>query len=138
MHINSVVDSRKIRVGSNLMVLPLDFHFVLDVERKVLSIWNGERNVCEFPILQMVDRVSRQRGKTVISSKVVGAGVDKIEVGTAAYISATKAFWLARPVLKVMGWDGSGEPPNGAVLIKASDMEELFLLARAGNSVEIR
>lgn len=138
MHINSVVDPSKIRVGANLIVLPLDFNFVLEVERKVLSIWNGERNLCEFPILQSVDRVSRQRGKTVISSKVAGSEAEKLEVGTSRYWSATKAVWLTRPVLKIMGWDGSGEPPDGAVLIKAADMEELFLLMRPGNSVEIR
>jgi hypothetical protein len=138
LHINSVMDPIKTRVGQNLVVLPLDFHFVLEVERKVVSIWSGESHVCEFPVLQLVERVSRQGGKTVISSKVVGSVEERLAVGSSAYRSSTKAVWLAKPVLKIMGWDGSGEPQDGAVLIGAADMEELFLLMRPGNEVDIR
>ena len=138
LHINSVLDPIKTRVGQNLVVLPLDFHFVLDVKRKVISIWSGERHVCEFPVLQLVERVSRQGGKTVISSKVAGSVEERLAVGSSGYRASTKAVWLAKPVLKIMGWDGSGEPQDGAVLIAAADMEELFLLMRPGNEVEIR
>jgi len=138
LHINSLMDPIKTRVGQNLVVLPLDFHFVLEVEQKVISIWSGERHVCEFPVLQLVERVSRQGGKTVISSKVAGSVEERLTVGSSEYRSSTKAVWLAKPVLKIMGWDGSGEPQDGAVLIGAADMEELFLLMRPGNEVEIR
>ena len=136
--INSVMDPAKIRVGQNLVVLPQDFRFVLEVERKVISIWSSERHVCEFPVLQLVDRISKHGGKTVISSKVAGSEGDRHVVGSSRYRAATKAVWLAKPVVKIMGADGSGEPQDGAVLVRAADMEELFLLMRPGNEVEIR
>ena len=138
LHLNSIVDPTKIRVGQNLVVLPLDFHFVLEVDRKVISMWSGERRVCVFPVLQWVDRVTRQGGRTEISSKVAGSLEARLAVGASAYRAATKAIWLAKPVLKIMGWDGSGMPQDGAVLVGAADMEELFLLMRPGNEVEIR
>ena len=138
LQINSLMDPAKIRVGQNLVVLPQDFRFVLEVERKVISIWSSERHVCEFPVLQLVDRISKHGGKTVISSKVAGSEGDRHVVGSSRYRAATKAVWLAKPVVKIMGADGSGEPQDGAVLVRAADMEELFLLMRPGNEVEIR
>lgn len=138
LQINSVMDPAKIRVGQNLVVLPQDFRFVLEVERKVISIWSSERHVCEFPVLQLVDRISKHGGKTVISSKVAGSEGYRHVVGSSRYRAATKAVWLTKPVVKIMGADESGEPQDGAVLVRAADMEELFLLMRPGNEVEIR
>ncbi|MBU6169946.1 MAG: hypothetical protein KGQ87_00455 [Verrucomicrobia bacterium] len=138
LSLNPSVDLRRSKEGERLLVLPLDFHFVLEIERKVISAWNGGRFVCEFAVLQLVDRMARQRGGYFIESKVAGSSDLKPRVGTAEYRSATKAIWLARPTLKIQGWDGEGDPPEGAVLLASADMEELFLLTRPGNKMEIR
>ena len=115
-----------------------DFHFVLEIEKKAISVWNGGRYVCEFAVLQLVDRMARQRGRYSIGSKVAGLPDYKPHVGSPEYRSATKAIWLARPTIKIQGWDGVGDPPEGAVLVASADMEELFLLTRPGNEMEIR
>jgi hypothetical protein len=138
LYLNPSMDLRRHKEGEKLLVLPLDFHFILEIERKVISVWNGGRYVCEFAVLQLVDRMARQRGGYSIGSKVAGFPDDKPHVGTAEYRSATKAIWLARPTLKIQGWDGEGDPPEGAVLLASDDMEELFLLTRTGNEMEIR
>ena len=138
LYLNPSMDLRRSKEGERLLVLPLDFHFVLEIERKAISVWNGGRYVCEFAVLQLVDRLARQRGGYFIESKVAGSSDLKPRVGTAEYRSATKAIWLARPVLKIQGWDGEGDPPEGAVLLASADMEELFLLTRPGNEMEIR
>ena len=138
LYLNPSMDLRRSKEGERLLVLPLDFHFVLEIERKAISVWNGGRFVCEFAVLQLVDRLARQRGGYFIESKVAGSSDLKPRVGTAEYRSATKAIWLARPALKIQGWDGEGDPPEGAVLLASADMEELFLLTRPGNEMEIR
>ena len=138
LYLNPSMDLRRSKEGERLLVLPLDFHFVLEIERKAISVWNGGRFVCEFAVLQLVDRMARQRGGYFIESKAAGSSDLKPRVGTAEYRSATKAIWLARPALKIQGWDGEGDPPEGAVLLASADMEELFLLTRPGNEMEIR
>jgi hypothetical protein len=45
---------------------------------------------------------------------------------------------LDKPVLQIRGWDGGGEKPAGGILLRPEDMEEIALLTRAGNEVEIR
>ncbi|MEY5012960.1 MAG: hypothetical protein RLY69_675 [Verrucomicrobiota bacterium] len=138
LYLNPLIDLRRTKEGQRLLMLPLDFHFVLETDRKVLSVWDGGKYLCEFAVLQLVDGISRRRGGYVIGSKVADYGGQKPRIGTAAYSSATKAIWLARPALKIQGWDGAGDPPEGAVLLGTVDMEELFLLSRPGNEVEIR
>jgi hypothetical protein len=138
LHLNPSIDLRRAKEGQRLLVLPLDFHFVLEIDRKVVSVWNGGRYVCEFPVLQLVEGMARRRGGYVIGSKVVDSTSQRPRVGTTEYRSATKAIWLARPALKIQGWDGGGDPPEGAILLASADMEEIFLLSRPGNEVEIR
>ncbi len=138
LQLNPSLDLRRAKEGERLLMLPLDFHFVLETDRKAISVWDGGRYLCEFAVLQLVDRMARQRGGYVIQSKVAGPPEQKLRVGTAAYRQSPKAVWLARPALKIQGWDGEGVPPEGAVLLASADMEEFFLLCRPGNEVEIR
>jgi hypothetical protein len=140
LYLNPTMDLRRNRnkEGERLLVQPLDFHFVLEIERKVISAWNSGRYVCEFAVLQLVDRVARQRGGYFVDSKVAGSSDQRPSIGTAEYRMAAKAIWLARPAFKIQGWDGVGDPPEGAVLLGIADMEELFLLTRPGNEMEIR
>jgi len=138
LYLNPFANLQSGKEGDRLLVLPLDFHFVLEIERKVISVWNGSSYLCEFKLLQLVDRMLRQRGKYVVESKAAGGYGDAPAVGTSGYRMAPKAIWLAQPTLKIQGWDGEGDPPEGAVLLADADMEELFLLTRPGNQVEIR
>lgn len=137
MHLNSMMELRSIQPGDELVVMPLDFRLLIEVRRKVVSLWDGARFIREYPILHLAS-VSSASQKTTISSKSAELDGHRVQPQSKDYRAADKAVQIAKPAVQMRGWDGIGEKPAGAILMSPQDMEEISLLTRVGNEVDIR
>lgn len=138
LQLNMLMDTDRPKVDSNLVILPMDFQLTLEVQRKVISLWSGNRYFCEFPVIKFIDRMPQFRGASHIESRLVANDSLKPGLSSQNLKQATKVIWLASPTLKIQGWDGMDSPPEGVILLDNADMEDLFLLTRVGNEVVIR
>jgi hypothetical protein len=137
MHLNSMMELRNIQPGDELVVMPLEFRLLIEPRRKSLSLWEGGRFIREYPVLEC-GGVPATPQRTSISS--VGAEFDGRRVKTHGreYRAAGKIIQIAKPPVQIRGWNGTGEKPAGCILLRPQDIEEIALLTRAGNEVEIR
>lgn len=138
MQLNSMMELRALQPGDELVVMPLDFRLLVETRRRAVSLWNGGRFIREFPALSVPGPAPAKPLRTTIASRTAEYGERRVTPQSPEYRAAAKTIALAKQSLRIRGWDGSGERPPGAVLLAPPDMEELFLLTRGGNVVEIR
>lgn len=140
MHLNGLQGMDRLHPGDELVVMPLNFDLKLDVERKRLSLWKAGNFVKTYRILDTrVPRGLSRVTRTQVRNKT-GVHEGKAYPTTSDfYRGASKVLTLAVRGLQIRGVPGEDEddPGNGFFLAEA-DMEELVLLLRAGNAVEIR
>jgi hypothetical protein len=138
MHLNSMMELRRIQPGDELVVMPLEFRLMVEPRRKALSLWDGGRFIREYSILRMSATLARPQFKTTISSKFAEFEGHRVQVQSKEYRAADKRIQLAKPAIQIRSWDGSDTPPSDGLLLRLQDMEELNLLTRVGNDVEFR
>lgn len=137
MHLNSMMQLRNIQPGDELVVMPLDFRLLIEPRRKTLSIWAGGRFICEYLVLDMGSLTSSVK-RTTISSKMAELDGKRVQAQSKDYRAANKIIQIAKPALQIRAWDGDEEKPANGILLRPQDMEEISLLTRVGNEVEIR
>lgn len=145
MHLNGLMDLKGLRPGEELIVMPLELRVLIEPGRKTLSLWDGGRFVKEYPLISM-DMGSHKGGmRTKISSKAGIAGDKRVSPGMKNYRDSTKIFTLEKSTLQIRSVDPSVTKEEGADLslgpgfhLSVEDAEELSLLLRPGNEVEIR
>jgi len=138
MHLNGMLELKGIQPGEELVVMPLDFSLLIEPQRKALSVWSGGRFICEYPVLHISSTPKLKSGKTKITSKLAELDGRQVPVQSKDYRAANKTLQIAPQGLQIRAADeGDKLAPHGIVL-RPQDMEELSLLTRAGNEVEIR
>jgi hypothetical protein len=137
MHLNSMMELPKIQPGDELIVMPLEFRILIEPRRKSVSLWSGGRFIREYPVLHFDASAAKPR-RAVISSKAAELDGRRVPSHSKDYRAAQKVILIDKPVLQIRGWDGGGEKPAGGILLRPEDMEEIALLTRVGNEVEIR
>lgn len=138
MHLNGMMELKNIQPGEELVVMPLDFRLLLDPQRKTLSLWDGPRFLREYPVIHLATVGKLSPGKTKISSKSAELDGRQIAPQSKDYRGAAKVIQVAKPAFQIRGAAESDDaPPNGVVLL-SQDMEEISLLTRVGNDIEIR
>jgi hypothetical protein len=138
MHLNGMTELKGIQPGDEFIVMPLEFRLRIEPLRKVISIWSGEKFICEYPILHLGVTGKLTAGRTTIGSKSAEAAGRRISPQTKEYRAADKMIQVVKPALQIRS---STEKPDGAtrgILLRPEDMEEINLLIRVGNEVEIR
>lgn len=50
LYINGMSELKSLRPGEELIVMPLPYRLLIDPPRKTLSLWDGGRFICEYPI----------------------------------------------------------------------------------------
>jgi hypothetical protein len=137
MHLNSMMELPKIQPGHELVVMPLEYRLLVEPKRQTLSLWQDGRFVHEYPALHISDRASTPR-RAVITSKFAEFDGRRVLPESRQYRAADKIIAIDKPALQIRGWDGKGEKPTAGILLRPADMEEIALLTRTGNEVEIR
>ncbi|MES2474570.1 MAG: LysM domain-containing protein [Verrucomicrobiota bacterium] len=138
MHLNNMMELGNLRPGDELVVMPLDFRILIEPERKLISIWDEGRFIRDYPILHLGVTGKLAAGKSTVGSKIARLDGKRIQPQAKAYRAAEKVIQLTKPALAISGApEDSKEFPHGIVL-RPEDMEEVSLLIRVGNEVEIR
>ncbi len=138
LHLNGMMELKNIQPGEELVVMPLEFRLLIEPQRKALSVWDGPRFIREYPILHLGGFAKLAPGKTTISSKTAELNSHSVPPQSKDYRAAEKVIQLAKPSLQIRGApESSSDFPNGIALLP-QDMEEVSLLTRVGNEVEIR
>lgn len=137
MHLNSMMELRGIQPGNELIVMPLEFRLLIEPRRKSLSLWDGGRFIREYPVLSMAALPATPQRST-ISSKIAELNDRRVQPQSKEYRAANKVIQIQKPAIRIRSWDGTGEQPVGGILLRPQDMEEISLLTRVGNDVEIR
>jgi hypothetical protein len=137
MHLNSMMELPRIQPGDKLVVMPLDFRLLVEPRRKSLSLWQGGRFIRDYTALH-IDPSANTAIQTTIHSKTAAINGRRVLPQSREYRAAEKSITLGEPPLRIRGWDGHTGKPAGAILLHPQDMEEITLLTRTGNEVEIR
>lgn len=138
MHLNSMMELKNIQPGEELIVMPLQFHLLIEPQRKALSIWEGARFIREYPILDLGVSGKLTPGKTKISSKSADLNGRQVPPQSKDYRGAGKIIQIEKPALQIRSAAAVGESHPSGISLLSQDMEEVSLLTRVGNEVEIR
>jgi hypothetical protein len=137
MHLNGMMELKNLQPGDDLLLLPLNFRLLIEPQRKAVSLWDGARFICEYPILRINGSVANS-GKTVIASRRSTIGDRNVAPTAKDYRATSKSIQLKTPPLQIFPFDEHDDTPPSGIFLSEADIEELFLLTRTGNEVEIR
>lgn len=137
MHLNGMMELKNLQPGDDLQILPLHFRLLIEPQRNALSLWDGPRFICEYPVLSM-GATAPKSGKTVIDSRRSTIDGRVVQSTARDYRATAKSLQLKNPPLQILPYDENDKSPSPGLFISEADIEELFLLTRNGNEVEIR
>ena len=148
MFLNGLLDLRALHTGDELIVMPLDFKLVIDLGHKRVELFHRDQEKKEhvfakdYPIQRLdIGRMPTRTLQSRISRKQGELNGRAIQPTSPSYrhsikilgFNAGNTFLQLRPIPE----EGSDEPGRGIFLLP-SDMEELTMLIRIGNEVEIK
>lgn len=139
VYLNDLKRTDRLFPGDTFQLMKLQFRFVIDVSQNVLSLWSGSRRVKSYSILSNnlpKSKTPRKAQVEAIDSFFEGKRVNAFEEG---FRNADKVIILRDPYVAMRTYKASTSNKEGSGIYLASeDIEELALLMRKGNSVEIR
>ena len=148
MFLNGLLDMRALHTGDELIVMPLDFKLVVDLKRGRVELFHRDQEkkehvfVKDYPIRKLdVGKLPSRIIQTKVARKQGELNGRAFQPTHPSYRLATKVlgfnvgntFLQLRPVPEA----DSGDQGRGIFLL-ASDMEELSMLIRIGNEVEVK
>lgn len=133
MHFNAMLEMRPLQPGDELKMMPLDLRVVIEPKREALTLWNGGTFLKEYRILKSISLPT-----TAVTLKIANKGgilqQRNVAPGMKGYRESQKTITLDRK-LQILPAGDSAVP---GCQIDPADTEELALLLRVGNEVEIR
>lgn len=146
MYLNDMMELGVIHPGDELVVMGLHFTVLIDVPHKRIQLFRQDdekkQNVFVKEYLVQSMSLPALRGDKISTKISLKRGERKGMVyspTTHGYRSAEKVLMLARPSLQIRQVPAAdSEDPGRGFFLKESDMEELALLMRIGNEVEIK
>ena len=148
MFLNGLLEMSPLHVGDELVVMSLNFKLVVDLAKRRIELFRPDEEkkehifVKDYPIMKL--DLASLRGKSIhskISRKQGEINGEVVRPALSGYRHATKVlgfkagrhFIQMRPVL-----ERDEEDPERGIFLMNSDMEELSMLIRIGNEVEIK
>jgi hypothetical protein len=147
MHLNGLMDLKGLQPNEELIVMPLNLRVLIEPARKALSLWKGEQFIKEYPLVSAELGTHKGGLVTKISSKSGVAGDRRVTPGMKEYRESEKVFALEKSHLQIRSASPEGKHEEGenpaagpgpGFRLSVEDTEELALLLRPGNEVEIR
>lgn len=148
MFLNGLTGFDDLHTGDELVVMPLDFKLVIDLRKGRVELFH--RDVIkkehvfarEYPIVKVnLDRIRGGVHQLSISRKNGEKSGSNFPPTHSEYRHARKVLGmkLGKSVLQLRPSLEDGEPnEERGIFLKAPDMEELAMLIRVGNEVELR
>jgi hypothetical protein len=165
LYINGMQELKNLLPGEELIVMPLEYRLLIDPARKTLSLWDEGRFICEYPIQHLAagGRLANQSvaiqtksgqldgrakpkpkpppkpGAPVAKAKPPGApsGTTGAKAEAPPAPAVEKSIQLTKVSLRISSYSKESEGSRG-IFLRPADFEELYLLTRVGNVVEIR
>lgn len=148
MFLNGLLEMSRLHVGDELVVMSLNFKLVVDLAKRRIELFRPDEEkkehifVKDYPIMKL--DLASLRGKSIhskISRKQGEINGEVVRPALSGYRHATKVlgfkagrhFIQMRPVP-----ERDEEDPGRGIFLMNSDMEELSMLIRIGNEVEIK
>ena len=148
MFLNGLLEMSPLHVGDELVVMSLNFKLVVDLAKRRIELFRPDEEkkehifVKDYPIMKL--DLASLRGKSIhskISRKQGEVNGEVVRPALSGYRHATKVlgfkagrhFIQMRPVP-----ERDEEDPGRGIFLMNSDMEELSMLIRIGNEVEIK
>lgn len=136
MHFNGYLELRPLQPGDELVVMPLNLRVTIEPKREALTLWNGGTFLKEYRIAKSIS-VPLTATTMKIENKGGILGDKKVAPGMKDYRASRKTITLGRG-LQIVPTEEGGEAAVHGCHLDPADTEELALLLRVGNEVEIR
>ncbi|MBN8456781.1 MAG: LysM peptidoglycan-binding domain-containing protein [Verrucomicrobia bacterium] len=158
LYLNGMTGLKSLQPGEELIMMPLDYRVLIEPQRMAISLWDGGRFICEYPIkrvgspnklasqsVTIQSKSGQLDGRTIRSTpappkKPAPSAKPKPAEAAAPATPAPlppKSLQLAKVPLRIAA-DSSDDTSSPGIFLAPEDFEELFLLTRTGNTVEIR
>ncbi|MCH1508855.1 MAG: hypothetical protein L7T84_06605 [Akkermansiaceae bacterium] len=148
MFLNGLLEMSPLHVGDELVVMSLNFKLVVDLAKRRIELFRPDEEkkehifVKDYPIMKLDlaslrtksihSKISRKQGE--IKGEVVRPALSDYRHATKVLgFKAGRHFIQMRPVP-----ERDEEDPGRGIFLMNSDMEELSMLIRIGNEVEIK
>lgn len=134
-----LTEHNRLRAGQKLTVMPLNLRVVIDTRRKTLTLWRKGEYIKEYPLKRIKYKGAKRVARTKVASIRGELNGRTFPSHTESYRAANKVIGLTDKALSIRALpdDNSGELGLGFFL-SPMDAEELPLVLRPGNDVEIR
>ncbi len=137
MHLNRMFELEGLQPGDELLLMPLNYRVLIEPERNSVSLWDGERFVTEYPIMNLKGTIPSNR-KTEIASRSSTIEGRSVSPTQEKYRFASRSIVLKAPPIQIFPFVEGQKEPMAGIYLRSVDLEELYLLTRNGNVVEIR
>lgn len=135
IHVNQLMELGSLQIGQVVKVKELNYRVEINVPLKEISIWEGDSFIKSYPVVMMKDEGRSNFSTTVKSESAVYRG-GTVSIHSPDFASADKAVLLAHGGL-VIESSADGKMRKPGFYLKREDCNELSLLLRAGNKVDI-
>jgi hypothetical protein len=138
MHLNGMMELSRLQPGDELVVMPLNFRILIDRGRQTVSLWDGGRFIREYPVAHFAGGGVLHATRTQVASKAGMIDGKRVAAESKEYRGAEKSLQLAAPPIQIRPLKETDAAMPRGIYLSPPDMEELALLTRVGNEVEIR
>ncbi len=130
------LELRPLQPRDEIVVMPLNLRVTIEPKREALTLWNGGTFLKEYRISKSIS-VPLTPTTMKIENKGGIFGEKKVAPGMKDYRASRKTITLGRG-LQIVPTEEGGEAAVHGCHLDPADTEELALLLRVGNEVEIR
>jgi hypothetical protein len=138
MHLNGIMEMRNLQPGDELIVLPQEFRILIEPGRMAVSLWDGGRFLREYPVVHLSHSGPIPNQLTTLEAKSAIFNGKAVQPQSKNFRSAEKSLQITKSPLRIRPFDEADDDRPRGIYLSPADLEELFLLIRPGNSVEIR
>ncbi|MFC4994312.1 LysM peptidoglycan-binding domain-containing protein [Rubritalea tangerina] len=138
MFLNDMTRTDKLHPGDKFRLLALNYRLVVNIPRMTVSLWDGPRYIKGYEIRKSTLPSGSEIRKTKLIAKEAVYGEKRVSLPSSDFRRAEKVLVLKNPQVEIRPYREVDEGAVAALYLDASDVEELALLTRPSNSVEIR
>ncbi|MBK1883922.1 LysM peptidoglycan-binding domain-containing protein [Luteolibacter pohnpeiensis] len=138
VYLNGLLELGSLQPGDELIIMPLNFRLMIEPERKAISLWDGGKFLRDYLILDYVIPGKLASKKCKITSEAGYVDGRAVRQESDKYRGSEKMIQIDKDTIQIRPFHETTEIRPRGIYISPTDLEELTLLTRPGNEVEIR